>query len=80
MITDILDTSPRALADLVDGLAQGLLEGDREAASILIAAREGLRCLGANRWTAQVNWRSQRRALRRALKRRHQGHKVVSNA
>lgn len=72
----IIDTTPRGLADLVDGLAQGLLEGDREAASILLAAREGLRCLGANRWTARVNWQSERRALRRALKRRHQGRRL----
>ena len=69
MIVDTIDCTPRGLADLVDGLAQGLLEGDREAAGILIAAREGLRNLGYNRWARQVTQRSKARVLRR----RHQG-------
>jgi hypothetical protein len=68
-----IDTTPRALADTLDSMAQGLLDHDREAARILIAAREGLCALGYNRWAHHVNWRSERRAMRRSLKRRHTG-------
>jgi hypothetical protein len=71
MTPTTIDTTPRAMAATLDSLAQPLLDHDREAARILITAREGLRALGYNRWAAQINWRSERRAMRRALKRRH---------
>jgi hypothetical protein len=67
----ILDSSPRALADTLDAMAQSVMGSDRETAGILAHTRERLLCLGASRWAAQVNWRSERRAMRRALKLRH---------
>jgi hypothetical protein len=80
MTPTIINTSPRGLADTLDSMAQGLLDHDREAARILIAAREGLCALSYNRWAQAVNWRSERRAMRRALNRRHTGRKAVCHA
>src|SRR5207245_2087971 len=50
MDAHVLDTSPRGIADLLDGLAQPFMETDREIAVVLTAARESLRALGYNRW------------------------------
>jgi hypothetical protein len=70
MTTDtiIRDTSPASLADLVDGLAQGLIAHDREAAAVLATARESLRALAWNRYARMTS----RRSMARSLRGRHQ--------
>ena len=67
-----LDTTPRALADGLDTLVQGLLEADRESAAVLATARDALRVISWNRWAAQVNARTARQTRLHAI-RRHQG-------
>jgi hypothetical protein len=66
--TSTLDSTPQGLADLVDGLAQGLIAHDRESASSLITAREGLRSLAWARFARATT----RRSLGRTMQRRHQ--------
>ena len=64
----VIDVSPSAIADLLEGLVDAQLETDRELAQILSIARNDLRTLAWNRYARGINRRSRGNVLRR----RHQ--------
>jgi hypothetical protein len=62
----LLDTTPRALAEGLDRLATGITEQDGEAAAILRTAQRQLEILAYNRYAAHHNrLGSQRDFIRR---------------
>ena len=72
--TQVLDYSPRGLADSLDPLVRAVLDQDGEVAGILKAARDSLNALAWTRHAHQVNAGSKRRDFRR----RHKARRVLA--
>ena len=76
----VIDITPRALADLLDGLLQGFIEEDREVALVLSSARDSLRTISWNRYAREMTRKSKAGTVRRRHQGQHSGLRVVSNA
>jgi hypothetical protein len=67
--TSVGDVQPRELAELLDAMAQRLMDADREMAQILTTARDSMAALAWNRWSSHLTRQSARRDLIRRARR-----------